>query len=839
MFARIFRGSALIGAASLVVTLDGAMGCSSAAPRPVASGCLAAAGCTGAAVAPPVLAAPVAAVVAEPTPIPDLPPDPNAFDPARVRLVLEDPRLAAVKADADHEAYARAAEKLAIALAEGTPALTPPLTSEERPAWLYQLGRLRALGGDPTGAAKAFQESAATPWALADYARLAAAQWLVGVGQFDAAAAQASAIGPDFTAAPAVDLLMADALLGKNDIEGAAARFRAYLGREKRPAQWVTVTLRFARALLNHPTEAHAEEAARLSRRIINESNGGVGVGEAKDLEKQALSTLPNERRSPFERPTAEELLARAKGLVASQQPRDAVIMTDKLVRLPRAKKPSEFSCDLFLTRADAVAKMKKKPEAADAYKDAIDHCAGQPRRAEALFAGGRASAQASRNDEAMARYAQLEKELPAHRLADDARLRGARAAREAGDEAKFTQMLGRIADDYPEGDVTNDGLFELALHSVSKREWAAAIPQLQRALARAPRERAYFAAGRLPYFLARAHLETGATAQGLSELAGVIRDYPLSYYMALAYARLAERDRPAAERAVAEATAREPVGAFTLTRGPWADNPAFARGVALVQQGEAKLARGELDRLGLAARTAPPEVVLASAFLFGRAGAVTLSHGLLRSSMASNTPASTEPVEWLDHYPVGRFRAAWEIAYPRPYADVVAAEAKRERLPEAWAYAIMREESAFEPKAASPAKAFGLMQLIVPTAKKVAAPLGLGWDEDSLKKPEVNIALGCRYLSWLRGEFSDSPLLAIPAYNAGSGAPKKWLGERPTEDFDLWVERIPYEETRSYTKRVITSLAAYEFLYAKDQPSEARSTPLAASPSAKAAAVP
>ena len=260
---------------------------------------------------------------------------------------------------------------------------------------------------------------------------------------------------------------------------------------------------------------------------------------------------------------------------------------------------------------------------------------------------------------------------------------------------------------------------------------------------------------------------------------------------------------------------------------------------MALVQQGEAKLARGEFDRLGLAARTAPPEVVLASAFLFGRAGAVTLSHGLLRSAMASNTPASTEPVEWLDHYPVGRFRAAWEIAYPRPYADVVAAEAKRERLPEAWAYAIMREESAFEPKAASPAKAFGLMQLIVPTAKKVAAPLGLGWDEDSLKKPEVNIALGCRYLSWLRGEFADSPLLAIPAYNAGSGAPKKWLGERPTEDFDLWVERIPYEETRSYTKRVITSLAAYEFLYAKDQPSEARSAPLAASPSAKAAAVP
>ncbi len=212
---------------------------------------------------------PQVVIAAPPPPAPLPPPDPTLFEPSRVALTLEDPRLAAVKVEADREAFPRAASAMSAAMTA-----TPP-SAEERPSWLYQLGRLRALGGDPAGAAKAFQESAATPWALADYAHLQAAQWLVGTGQFDAALAEARAIGRDAPIAGPVDLVMADALLGKNDLEGAAARFRAYLGRDKRAPQWATVALRFANALLQRPSEAHAEEAYRLARRLIEESPGG------------------------------------------------------------------------------------------------------------------------------------------------------------------------------------------------------------------------------------------------------------------------------------------------------------------------------------------------------------------------------------------------------------------------------------------------------------------------------------------------------------------------------------------------------------------------------------
>jgi len=760
------------------------------------------------------------------------PADPAVFDPARVALLLDDPRLAAVKAQVEREAYAKAAAELGDALTK-----TTPLSPEDRRAWLYQLGHLRALGGDPAGAASAFKESASSPWVLADYAHLQAAQWFVGVGQFDAALAEAQAIGKGAPIDGAIDLVIADARLGKRDIDGAAARWRAYLGREAHPSGWVSIALRFASALLQYPSEAHAEEAVQLARRVKYESSGGLGSDKAKEIEKQALSTLSHDRRKALDKAISDDLLDRAKKLAASGQSREAVLVTDRLVRMPRAKKPNAFSCEVFITRAEALVKMRKKPEAADVYKEAIERCAGEPdRRVVALFTGGRASARAGRHVEAMERYALLEKEFPQHRFADDARLLGAKAAEDAGDEARFERMLSRIADDYPVGDMGTDGLFLLALHRIAKRDWAGAIGPLERALGRSPHERAYADAGRLPYFLARAHIATGAVDKGLGELVGVIRDYPLSYYMALAFARLGERDRAAAERALAEAAAREPEGPFTIARGAWSEDPAFLRAVELVRQGDAKLAKAELDRLGVGARSAPSELLWASAFLFAKAGSLTMSHGLLRTGMTTNTPRGNDLVEWLDHYPTGKWRAAWELAYPRPFADVVATEAKKNSLPEAWAYAIMREESAFAERVVSPANAYGLMQLIVPTAKRMATPLGLPWDGESLKRPEVNIALGCRYLSYLRGQFQDNPLLAIPGYNAGGGAPKRWVQERPGEDFDLWVERIPYEETRMYTKRVITSLVAYEFLYASEQPSEARSTPLSASPSAKAA---
>jgi soluble lytic murein transglycosylase len=77
---------------------------------------------------------------------------------------------------------------------------------------------------------------------------------------------------------------------------------------------------------------------------------------------------------------------------------------------------------------------------------------------------------------------------------------------------------------------------------------------------------------------------------------------------------------------------------------------------------------------------------------------------------------------------------------------------------------------------------------------------------------------LGCRVLGDLTERFEKNPLLAIPGYNAGPGRPSQWAKDRTNADFDLWVELIPFRETRRYTKRVLASRATYAFLYSRER---------------------
>jgi soluble lytic murein transglycosylase len=338
----------------------------------------------------------------------------------------------------------------------------------------------------------------------------------------------------------------------------------------------------------------------------------------------------------------------------------------------------------------------------------------------------------------------------------------------------------------------------------MSAGDWAAALPVLDRGLSAGVRDEA--PPGRFAYFRARALLETGDTAAAREALAGVIGASPLSYYMLHAYTRLFDLDPARAREALEQAIAREPGGAFVIADDPAFHGPALRRAVELIRQGEIEYARREIG--ALLKDGASPSLTWAVALLSSRLGALSLSHNLPRTRLS----------DWLGHYPAGRWREPWEIAFPRAYSDFVEREAKKSGIPPALAYAIMREESAFDPDVVSPARAYGLMQLIVPTAKHVAKGLGISCDELSLAVPETNVTLGCKFLSDLRAKFPQNPHLAIPAYNAGPGAPQRWIDGRANDDFDLWVEQIPFDETRRYTKRVLTSYAAYAFLYQEDE---------------------
>jgi soluble lytic murein transglycosylase len=109
------------------------------------------------------------------------------------------------------------------------------------------------------------------------------------------------------------------------------------------------------------------------------------------------------------------------------------------------------------------------------------------------------------------------------------------------------------------------------------------------------------------------------------------------------------------------------------------------------------------------------------------------------------------------------------------------------------------------------------LIQLMPATAETVAQRAGLVVKPSQLYDPATNLDLGQRYLAGLTarwGNVDGAPALAIPSYNAGPGRTDEWLVERGNWDLDLFVEAIPFDETRHYTQSVLGRWAAYRWLY-------------------------
>ena len=154
-----------------------------------------------------------------------------------------------------------------------------------------------------------------------------------------------------------------------------------------------------------------------------------------------------------------------------------------------------------------------------------------------------------------------------------------------------------------------------------------------------------------------------------------------------------------------------------------------------------------------------------------------------------------------------------YELLYPRPYDAEVRRGAELTGLPPALIYAIIRQESLYRADAASSANALGLMQLLPSTAQATAKRAGLPPPtRTSLLQPSVNVPLGSSFLRSLIERAGGQWPLAIAGYNAGPAAARRWLAPTPVET-DVWVENIPFNETRAYVQRVHWHALVFEWL--------------------------
>jgi soluble lytic murein transglycosylase len=494
----------------------------------------------------------------------------------------------------------------------------------------------------------------------------------------------------------------------------------------------------------------------------------------------------------------AIKLMAKMRNAEAER----AFARAERLARLN-----GELSCRARYNQAVVISRQRDHERAALKFDAVVEDCRQPNIRVRALYKGGKAYLAAGRYQDGIRLFNDVETDFSAHSFADDARLYAAQCYLALGDRSAFVEKLETLPKIYPAGDMRAEAFWILAKDRIARNDLAAAREVLSQYYAQFPRESGWYAAGRSGYWLGRVEELLGNTENAAMRYEQVVAGFPLTFYMVLSYNRLAALNPERVKEVVGVLNAKGDGKEMRFSRSLLKNFPSLATGIELHRLGLSKQALREFNRL-LFEPDLPPEIYWLTAAIMRDAGQYHRA-----GQFAAHGGKS-----WRQRYPVGYDFSYWNIAYPVAYEDQVLQSAKESDVSPELVWAVMREESGFDPKVESWANAIGLMQLILPTARRVGQDLGIRVNRRTLRRPSVNIALGSAYLGHLKGKFKGHPVLMIAGYNAGEGAVQRWLKERPGSELDMFVEEIPYSQTRGYTKRVIATLATYLYLYGEGQ---------------------
>jgi len=621
----------------------------------------------------------------------------------------------------------------------------------------------------------------------------------------------------DAARVPKGSLLEGDALklrgdafeaLGQHD--QARHAYEAYLKQFPGGARAHAARFRLALALeaLGRP----AKEALALYRRLYLEAAPDSIADDAEARIKALAAGLPKKQRDLVLSYTAEELTRRGSRFFERNRHQAAEQIFEQALR-SRGLSPA-LECEARFLRAQAVFK-QKKARSAPLYEAALAPCErakDHDRHAKSLYQAARAWSSKGDPKKAIAFYTRLEKEHPTHDYADDALLRHAEVLADQGKDAEAAALLEQMPARYPHGDMVGEALWRLAWRAWRGGKMPDVIRWAQENLRLVPREDVWYAEGRAHYWIARAEERLGDLAKAFMAYERAIREYPLSYYAWLSFLRLQKLDAARAARLREELRDPAPLPAWKFAPRPLFASEGFKRGVELLRLTMGTEARNELQRVGIKAPShkgaAPPkdqdaaELGWLAALLYDRAANWAQSHSIVRHHL----------VAFKHEYPKGAGRLRWELGYPRAFPTTMPAAAKAAGVPPELLWAVAREESAFNPTIVSHANAIGLTQLLLKTAQRFA-PTGVVVTREKLYDPDLNARLGAGFLGWLSGHFAGNVGLVVPSYNAGEAAVKRWQKERGSWSVDEFIEAIPYDETRNYSKRVLSSYFTYAWL--------------------------
>ncbi len=532
------------------------------------------------------------------------------------------------------------------------------------------------------------------------------------------------------------------------------------------------------------------------ARATHSDSNAHVAI--------RADGPPPVAKKGPKVTPRMEQALGKAEALYEAKRYREAEHLLGKLVR--HLDKGSTVWCQARYKQGRALLQDRERTRGAPVMREVAERCTRTvdlETRVWARYHAARGYGRIGEWDESIRQFEKLQAEAPAHRLADDAAYRAALAELENGKEAAGRSRLASIRPKYPDGDMWPRALFKLGWVELRAGNHEAAFDRFDELVTRGADEDEEGTTGRAHYWRARTLFEMGRRIDAVEAYEEIINRWPLRYYAQQSLWRLGEIVPERAKAILAEMRSSSDPSRMVFSWRDEFDDPAFDRLVELLMVDEITYASSEMTALHMIGRDVDPEMAVVGAVLLQHAGAETKLSRVIRDHF--------EDFEGL--LPKGEGRLIWEATYPQAFSPLIEKVAEDESLPPSFVRAVAREESSFDPGAVSWARAYGLVQLIMPTAKRFALEVGEKATPRTLKKPEVNLKIGARYMAWLWSRLSENPALVPAAYNAGEGAVRRWLVEDSERPLDVFIEEIPYDETRRYTRRVLQTYGVYQWL--------------------------
>jgi soluble lytic murein transglycosylase len=569
-----------------------------------------------------------------------------------------------------------------------------------------------------------------------------------------------------------------------DQLDAARAFEKAHDGKHARAA---------ADRVLGHEKRTRTQEAAARAIRVRvdgERSDARWLATLGADLPAAADSLAVLARVDPSHPLTAQELMVRAHVLSDAGRTDDALHAIDLSAGAPGAEKIANVD----RARARGMALYRARGRWTEAAKTLAECAAtGGANAAEDAFHAARALSRADRDDDAIRGYEDVQRRFPKSRWGEQAAFFVPYLRMLHGEWKEcahgFDAYLRAHAGGEDAGDARRDG----ALCKLLEGDAKGARTTFERLL---DDESDPIASARMADMAALAALSDGDRTHAVARWTDVVRARPLTWPALVARARLVEAGAPvppAIDRAEAP---RDPPAPLVVSVPPPADM---------------------LHQLGLdadaeiAVREREPALTGGA----GPRGTETLcaAYGELGRARRRYQIAQSLPSTLLALAPGARTRWAWECAFPSPYADPVRDAEAAEKLPPGLLWAVMRQESGFDPDAVSPAHAVGLMQLLPETARPIAEELALPDDDARLTSPPYAIRVGAHHLRRLLDRFHGGVALAVAAYNGGAESVERWLSRAPGMKLDEFVERIPFRETREYVARVMGNLARYGYL--------------------------